>query len=289
MNNNNIISFIGYLLNEGNFDHLKYATDEQKEKLEQIRSKNQTAYMKDSWTQAQRVAWAMGETDSPDYPENASEYEDRLRDQGIRQGREDFARRREEEAQKRKDNPTYDALQRMRADEKYFDRASDKLIASGPRHSDGRPVTVSQSSKDKARLRNQKIARSGGKNLSYRREGNILSPYLKDPEFSYVGSGKNPFTNAPSKEFHMAMNRNTSEVRTLDTVDDIKDTYRKIRQDKLLGNREPWQVERERVEREAGYLETPGGFLLNPNNPGELDIANFAIDSVKKSIKDRYK
>ena len=271
--NNNIISFIGYLLNEGNFE------DRLRDQLERDRDPVSAA-MSDSWTQAQTIAWAMGETDSPDYPENAGEYEDRLRERGKQQGREDFARRREEEAQKRKDNPTYDALQRMRADEKYFDRASDKLIASGPRHSDGRPVTVSQSSKDKARLRNQKTP-------SFR-DKNILSPYLKDPEFSYVGSGKNPFDRPPSKEFVAATNRNL-DPELDQNVDDIKDTYRKIRQDKSLGNREPWQVERERVEREAGYLETPGGTLLDPNNPGELDIANFAIDSVKKSIKDRYK
>ena len=272
MNNTNILSFIGYLLNEGNFDHLENATDEQKEKLEAIRSRNQTAAIKDSWTEAQRIAWAMGETDSPDYPENADEYESRLRDQGVRQGREDFERRRREEAQKRKDNPSYDALQRMRADEKYFDRASDDLIASsGPRHSDGRPVTVSQASKDKAKLSSRKIPRMGGKNLG----GNILSPYLKDPEFSYVGSDERPF--------EIDMLDPGSSVKRRGGFKDVDDVLTGDRGPDLL----PPQVraEKERVEREAGYVKT-GGSSLNPNNKGDLAAINLAI---QKSIKDRYK
>lgn len=275
MNNNNIIGFMSYLLNEGNFDHLENATDEQKQQLERIRSKNQTADMKDSWTETQRLAWAMGETDSPDYPENASEYEGRLRDQGVQQGREDFARRREEEAQKRKDNPNYDAIQRMRADEKYFDRASDDLIASsGPRHSDrtgGRAVTVSQSSKDKAKLSNRKIPRMGGKNL----DGNILSKYLKDPEFSYVGSDERPF--------EIDILDPTSSVKRPSGFEDVDDV--------LKGDQEPDRLspqvraEKERVEREAGYVKT-GRSSLNPNNKGDLAAINFAI---QKNIKDRYK
>jgi hypothetical protein len=274
MNNNNIISFMSYLLNEGNFDHLENATDEQKQQLERIRNKNQTADMKDSWTETQRLAWAMGETDSPDYPENASEYEDRLRDQGVQQGREDFARRREEEAQKRKDNPNYDAIQRMRADEKYFDRASDDLIASsGPRHSDrtgGRAVTVSQSSKDKAKLSNRKIPRMGGKNL----DGNILSKYLKDPEFSYVGSDERPF-----------------EIDILDPGSSKSKSAYKDVDDVLTGDRGPdglspqVRAEKERVEREAGYVKT-GRSSLNPNNKEDLAAINM---SIQKNIKDRYK
>tara|TARA_R100001082_G_scaffold109045_2_gene85415 strand:+ start:1961 stop:2824 length:864 start_codon:yes stop_codon:yes gene_type:complete len=163
---------------EGWEDRFVNATPEQKRQLRQMRIKDEGRAaqqkldtMRDQMSPEQRIAFAMGETDAPNTegpPSPATEYERALRgDLGQAVGRANSVRYREREAKKRED-PVYDAMTRMRRDQRAIDRASDALIASDS------TVRVSQQSSDKA-------FQDSLRNLGGPRR------YLDDPDFSMQG------------------------------------------------------------------------------------------------------
>jgi hypothetical protein len=161
-------------------DRFVNASPEMKEKLRQMRIKDEGRAaqqrldaMRDEMSPEQRLAFAMGETDAPNTvgpPSPATSYERALRgDLGRSVGKADSVRYREREDKKRED-PLYDAMTRMRQDQRSIDRASDALIASDS------SVRVSQQSSDKA-------FQDSLRNLGGPRR------YLDDPDFSMQGYG----------------------------------------------------------------------------------------------------
>ena len=159
-------------------DRFVNASPEMKEKLRQMRLKDEGRSaqqkldtMRDQMSPEQRIAFAMGETDAPNTvgpPSPATEYERAIRgDLGQSVGRADSVRYRERLDKKRED-PLYDAMYRMKTDQRAIDRSSDALIASDS------TARVSQQSSDKA-FQNSL--------------GNLGGPrrYLDDPDFSMQG------------------------------------------------------------------------------------------------------
>ena len=168
------------IVNEAPEDRFVNASPEMKEKLRQMRIKDEGRAaqqklddMLNQMSPEQRIAFAMGETDAPNTvgpPSPATSYERALRgDLGQAVGKADSVRYREKEDKKRED-PIYDAMTRMRQDQRAIDRASDALITSDS------PVRVSQQSSDKA-------FQDSLRNLGGPRR------YLDDPDFSMQGYG----------------------------------------------------------------------------------------------------
>jgi len=162
-------------------DRFVNATPDQKEKLRQMRMKDQARAaqrkldaMSDELTPEQSVAFGMGEKPSPDlvgpslYPQH---YEDALRgDLGQTVSQQKSRDYKQREQEKRASDPLYDAMTRMKQDQRSIDRASDALIASDSN------VRVSQQSSDNA-------FQDSLKNLGGPRR------YLDDPDFSMQGYG----------------------------------------------------------------------------------------------------
>jgi len=166
------------IVNEAWEDQFVNATPEQKEWLRKhhIRDKarkarEEVSAMRDALSPEQLQAWRDDDTDSPNYPQH---YRDAFqKDHAI--GRNlhanmalDYQEKREKEAEKRKNDPVYDAMFRMERDQRAIDRASDALIASDS------TVRVSQQSSDKA-------FQDSLRNLGGPRR------YLDDPDFSMQG------------------------------------------------------------------------------------------------------
>ena len=173
---------------------------EMKEKLRRllIRNKAREAQKEidtlgDALSPEQRQAWRDDDTDSPNYPQH---YRDAFqKDHAIGRnlhaaGSLDYQEKREKEAEKRKNDPIYDAMVRMRQDQRAIDRASDALIAS-----DGFGVTVDQEAKDKAFQ--DSLRYLGGPRR-----------YIDDPSFSTqgyttrmrrLGYENDPYTGQPVK------------------------------------------------------------------------------------------